>query len=136
MQNLTENYSVDKLQFGSLYVTTVNVFFVTVIWSKTVIRLTNHYLHVKQFKSSALIHNQKLIFISHINMANIFVKCCKHILGGSKYNKHNFEESTDCFMALKQLQSWWFSKKLKPQKHAFHLNISCLHFTSNKLTLE
>jgi len=33
-----------------------------------VIGLTNHYLHVEQLKSSALNHNQKLIFISHINI--------------------------------------------------------------------
>jgi len=66
-------------------------------------------------------------------MANIFVNSVANILGGSKYNEHNFEASTDSCMALKQLQSWWFSKKLIPQKHALHRNISCLHFTSNKI---
>jgi len=64
---------MEKLQLGSTYVHSISVFFITVKWSKTVIGLTNHYLHVKNIKSWALIQNQKLIFLTHINMANIFV---------------------------------------------------------------
>jgi len=63
---------MDKLQLGSKYVSSISVFFITVKWSKTVIGLTNRYLHVKNIKSSALNHNRKLIFLTHINMANIF----------------------------------------------------------------
>jgi len=62
-----------KLQLGSIYITSISVFFITVKWPKTVIGLTNHYLHVEIIKSSALIHNQKLIFLTYLNMANIFV---------------------------------------------------------------